>query len=514
MSGVRVSTKSYGEFNFLPVERGVCASKSGKIIVVGPPVVGGKGGGTAFLDAQLSALPSSRYCIPQSVVIGSGFFPFMPREIQPEIDPLEEKSLSPAKISQLFDVLKRYLNGPLAIRSSAQVEDLGGSVAAGIFETEFDSGKLITTQDKNRFIDKLLNVLNSAFARRAHPYWERQGHSRIPQIPVLIQEVVGRQWEFSPEYYCPEIAGIINTSLRSARMVATVLGLGVAAVSDSGSGLLHKLPKSVADRRIDLRHISVEGELNTSGIYAVNMGTGNIEYMTGPRAAVLFPRMYVDKLQQRFPNLQLQLAEFAGFLEEASTPRRPYDIEFAINNNHAVITQARPVQERRTLMKPKDNILFETQDLIGYVDSKKFNSIIKIKANAVPSSETIKDLMKKYPNSLIILDIYVLYTLTSREVEESVLPYTNAVLVIDSNAAGHKSGTGIQHFNLNLANEQKALLYSDNDRFVEGIRKKADAVEEVNLSFSGAEITVYRFNQPVLVAADDVSGWAVMYTYR
>ncbi|MFA4967778.1 MAG: PEP/pyruvate-binding domain-containing protein, partial [Candidatus Margulisiibacteriota bacterium] len=513
-SGVRVVTKSYGEYNFMPVARGICASKSDKIIVAGPPVIGGKGGGTALLDAQLSTLPGSRFCIPQSVVLGSGFFPFLPREIQPEIAPLEEKSLTPARISQLFDILKWRLNGPLAIRSSAQVEDLGGSVAAGIFETEFDSGVLVTLEDKKRFIDKLLIVLNSAFARRAHPYWERQGYSRIPQIPVLIQEVVGRQWEFFPGCFCPEMAGIINTSSRSASMVATVLGLGVAAVSNSGSGLLHKLPKSGADRRIDLRHISVEGELNTSGIYAVNMKTGNIEYMTGPRATALFPHIYVDKLQQRFPNLQLQLAEFAGFLEEVSTPRRPYDIEFAVNNSHVVITQARPVQERRSLMKPKDNILFETQDLIGYVDSKKFNSIIKIKANAVPSSETIKYLMKKYPNSLIILDIYVLYTITSREVEEQVLPYTNSVLVIDSNAAGHKAGTGIQHFNLNLANEQKALLYSDNDKFIEGVRKKADAVEEVSLSFSGAEITVYRFNQPILVAADDVAGWAVVYTYR
>jgi len=276
MNGVRVATKSYGEYNFVPVERGVCASKSGKIIVVGSPVIGGKGGGTAFLDAQLSTLPGSRFCIPQSVVLGSGFFPFLPREIQPEIAPLEEKSLTPARISQLFDILKWRLNGPLAIRSSAQVEDLGGSVAAGIFETEFDSGILVTLEDKKRFIDKLLIVLNSAFARRAHPYWERQGYSRIPQIPVLIQEVVGRQWEFFPECFCPEMAGIINTSSRSASMVATVLGLGVAAVSNSGSGLLHKLPKSGADRRIDLRHISVEGELNTSGIYAVNMRTGNI----------------------------------------------------------------------------------------------------------------------------------------------------------------------------------------------------------------------------------------------
>lgn len=514
MSGVRVSTKSYGEYHFVPVEKGVCASRSGRIIIAGQPVIGGKGGGTAFLDEKLSHLPQSRFCIPRSIIIGSGFFPFLPREIKPEIAPIDAKLLTPSRISQLFDILKRYLRGPIAIRSSGQVEDLGGSVAAGIFETEFDSGELYTTKDRERFVAKLLNVLNSAFARKAQPYWERQGYSRIPQIPVLIQEVVGRQWEFAPEYFCPELAGIINTSIRNARMVATVLGLGVAAVSDSGAGLLHKLPKVSADRKIDPRHLSVEGELNTGGIYVVNTKTGNQEYLSGPRAAALFPPLYVQTLEKRFPNMQLELGEFARFLEEASTPRRPYDIEYAVNNGNIVITQARPVLERRPLVKPKERILFETTDLIGYVDSRKFDSIIRIKGDVLPSTDTIKELMKRYPNSLLVLDVYVMYTLTSTEMEREIVPYTNAILIIDRNAAGHKAGTGIQHFNLNLANEQKALLYSANDNFIEGIRKKAEGVERLDLGFSGADTTVYRFNPPVVLAADDVSGWGALHTYR
>ncbi len=102
---------------------------------------------------------------------------------------------------------------------------------------------------------------------------------------------------------------------------------------------------------------------------------------------------------------------------------------------------------------------------------------------------------------------------TSTAVTKYLMPLIDALVVIDRNSTEHRSGTGLQHFALNLAEERKVFIYTDSDAFLRTIVEKARSATPIppRSIFSNERITVYRTNGPLRIAADQEAGWGMIY---
>ncbi len=492
----------------LPRRTALGSGRSRVYVLDSTESVGGKASGLLALDRYRTA----EYDVPRATVPDANFFEIAPR---PLVNPRMIGTLPLHKLNQLFDAIKDF-GYPIAIRSSSQVEDSEGSVAAGIFKTKFHGSPIVTAESRLRFEEKLLAVLNSAYTPKAITYWTRRGFTHIPQIPVVIQEVVGEP-SADGRYFLPVLSGIINTSLSNTVRVSTVLGLGVTAVSEEGLGLLHRVPKFMPTDQVE---IPAEGSLNRSEIACIDLHTGDLVHLRGRETERLFPGDALSVIQNAFPSLQVKLAKIAIELENRINmykgTKSALDLEWATDWNDTWLVQMRPIERRAAQKKPlvtEKDVVLDSQDVVGY-GSREFRQIVYVRSSYGDTTpETIKALRAEFPDSLLIYDTSLFHFFTSKTITESIMPFIDAVVIIDRTSDQHKNGTGLQHVALNVAEEGKVLIYTGNADFMPRVAQRARSANIIKPgTFSTDEITVYEYARPLRVAADDEGKWGVVYT--
>ena len=122
--------------------------------------------------------------MPKTLIICDDFLGLEPQLIS---GATAMEALPDDRVSKIISVLvKNGFSEFLAIRSSAQIEDLADRAAAGVFDTDFFAGLLSESERAKLFMAKLLQVYNSAYAAASLEHWRKSGCDRIPTMPVLI----------------------------------------------------------------------------------------------------------------------------------------------------------------------------------------------------------------------------------------------------------------------------------------------------------------------------------------
>lgn len=137
----------------------------------------------------------------------------------------------------ILRVADQFGDTPLAVRSSAEAEDLRGSSFAGQYET------VLGVRGAKELTGAVLKVWASASSARAAAYRERQGQGAAGAMAVLIQRLINA-----------ETAGVVFTADPvsgdpSAAIVEAVAGLGHRAVSGEVTPERWRLDRDGESRR-------------------------------------------------------------------------------------------------------------------------------------------------------------------------------------------------------------------------------------------------------------------------
>jgi CheY-like chemotaxis protein len=226
---------------------------------IGAGSLGGKARGLAFIDALLARNPLEhrfsgvRIYVPRCVVIGTSVFDeFL--ELN-HLRPAALRALEDARITGAFlaaelpedvrDDLRAFLETvryPLAVRSSALLEDSPDYPFAGVYETHMLPNN---DADGEARLEQLCQAVRlvyaSAFYRRAQRYLGTTPHPMESQrMGVIVQQIVGSPHE---HYFYPSFAGVVRSynfypfgQMRPEEGVACVaLGLGKLVVEGGPS---------------------------------------------------------------------------------------------------------------------------------------------------------------------------------------------------------------------------------------------------------------------------------------
>ncbi len=195
------------------------------IVSLGSGNLGGKGRGLIFSNtliynlhfADIIAGANLRICTPRTAVIGSDEFDiFIKRNnlhsfLQNETDYMTiKKTFLQGELSfNLTRCLKtylKYINKPIAVRSSSLYEDSSAQPFAGVFETYLLPNN---APDPNirfqQLSDAIRLVYASLYAPEARDYF-RAIHYNVDKekMAIVLQEVVGNQ---HGQYFYPDISG-------------------------------------------------------------------------------------------------------------------------------------------------------------------------------------------------------------------------------------------------------------------------------------------------------------------
>ena len=504
-----IDSKTFGKLGpFQQVRYGLLRSESSRIYLLGGGSFGGKGEGVSFLDQVKTNGPTFGYSVPRALILREEYSAIKPQEVGARPIRVE---LGRLKAEELIGTLKELDFSPeLAIRSSAQVEDQIGQTAAGRFATEFHASPLDSEVSKNQFIYKLSRVYNSAYSENALRYWQRGGFTEIPPLSIVIQEVVGNNSEYCPTYFLPALSGIVNTSSRTVVKISTVLGLGLSAVGDAGLGILHKLP--ILEDGLSVSHNMNyhDGELNTANLFCLDRETGGALQLVHEAAVRLFPENKLDKIRWTFPGRQMGLSGMSLSFEQLLG--LPVDIEWASGiKGEPSLVQIRPIQKREIISRPqikREDKIIQSDDVLGYGEKTISHVIYVDYPHGNVPEEEIKRLCAKYRSNMVIVRTDVTAN-TNFMIRERIFPYTEVVVVSDYvRGEWHVTGTGMQHFALDLADEGKIFIYTD--KSVKLFRNnRGNLIEETDRRLGG--MSVYGFDRPIRVAADDAFGWGMVY---
>lgn len=489
MESARVITsKIYGDLGRFTATRrpNLHRSPSGRVYVLGQGALGGKGEGTLFLD---QAADSMGFRVPgRSLVVCDDYFGI------PARDEHAIGELDPQKSRELMDILgEENFPARLAIRSSSVMEDQPGHSAAGRFLTKYHD----TQGPKSDLAADLLEVINSNYEAAALFYQRSQGMANIPPLPVIIQELVGNEFEYAPRYFFPALSGIINTASPGKIKVATVSGLGVAAVG--GRGLLHTFNHSLAmpERRGGVPNF----------IEAIIDGR-ETRFDSKERAK--------ETVERLSPATQKELARIALKLQREISA--PLDIEWALDRegNTPHLLQVRPINPKQRIPKPDistDRTLLLTSKVVGQA-SCVFNHICVLDSPGFfgyPDNQLLKKL-ESYPDSILICRILV--TEITPRVLSRILPYIKALVVLDY-FQEHFHGTGLDHIALFAADEKKVILYSGEEvGFLDQLIRRAKLIEKTSLtSVNEAKdiLRIFELPEPHTIAGSDEDGWGMVY---
>jgi hypothetical protein len=187
--------------------------------------LGGKGRGLIFANtliynlhfADIIADINLEICTPRTAVIGTDEFDtFLERNdlysfLQEETDYqlIKQKFLQGDLSHQLIRRLKmylKYIEKPLAIRSSSLFEDSSAQPFSGVFETYLIPNN---STDPNLRLQQMLDAIRliyaSLYAPEAREYFRAVQYGvNHEKMAVVLQEVVGKQHD---QYYYPDISG-------------------------------------------------------------------------------------------------------------------------------------------------------------------------------------------------------------------------------------------------------------------------------------------------------------------
>jgi len=267
---------------------------------------GGKGRGLAFLNALLVAMefdkdfPDTRIYIPSTAIIGTNEFDrFL------EINKIDEEKLyemSDMEIDEYFlscnlsdsllenlDILLEDVRYPIAIRSSALLEDSYAEPFAGIYRTFMLPNN---HPDKNirmkQLCDAIKLVIASVYNSQAREYIENMAHQLDEEkMAVIIQEIVGDY--FGEDHFYPHFSGVaqshnfypISNLSNEDGIVSLAVGLGKSVVE--GERIFRFCPKYPKKQ-----FLTPESQLKNSQntFYALNLKENEFNLLNGEKTTL------------------------------------------------------------------------------------------------------------------------------------------------------------------------------------------------------------------------------------
>ncbi len=462
-----------------------------------------------FLDQ--SAAQITGYRLPERTLVVCDDFFGIPRHLVADPRPLE--GLSAEKVAELFDVMEKMRFSPVvAIRSSTLIEDQLGRPAAGKFHTDFFGKALTTPESKSAFVRKLLGVINSSYTGEGLAHWKNCGHSEIPPMAVIIQEVVGKSWQYVPQYFFPAVAGIVNTAYRKSVRIAVVVGLGGSAVSSEGMGLLYKLPILEGGERIYHNMNHSTGKLNLDDIHCIDLLSGDLVRLKGTDADELSIKEVLKDQHWFFP--PVDPGEVAIALERQAG--HALDIEWASQDGRELtLVQARPISKRAVIPRPNiapENILLETRQVDGFGEREFSHAILFDYSFGSPNHNIIMKLLEKYPHSLVVYGTTIAWYATREQIFERIFPYTDVLVVKDLEHFHTPRGTGLQHIFTELTETGKITLITQEEMW-DALNDHGKIIDKVEDPIHpDSDFKVFEFDSPLKVAADDEHDWGMVYT--
>jgi len=192
----------------------------GSVARYGSGSLGGKGRGLAFFNALLNTSPWEdrfdplRVEIPQTLIIATGEFDdFLDSGNLPPDKSVDDLNLRRAFLSfdlsqGLKDVLRAFSEtqpGPLAVRSSALLEDSQSIPFAGVYDTYMIPGSTREDERLKLLSDAVRLVWASTYSKEATAYRDSLGVGREEEkMAVIIQQVTGSR---HGDYWFPRISG-------------------------------------------------------------------------------------------------------------------------------------------------------------------------------------------------------------------------------------------------------------------------------------------------------------------
>lgn len=508
------------------VRNNLYKSQSGIVHILGNGLVGGKGEGTLYLDQKhFEACDISGHLeqniklrVPNSLIVCDDFFG-LPVFSFNERDGV--KRLPHNKFDELVFTIKDIgLRAELALRSSSPIEDGKKIAAAGVFNTDFFIRSLDTRSGRKRFLEKLLQVINSAYTPLAAAYWEKAGYEQAPPIPIIIQDAVGKGWKNASRYFMPIVSGVINTSPCNYIKAVDVLGFGLAAVNETGIGKAGRVDVTEytdEKRNVASYYYTKYDDYNRDNIFCIDNKTGKMINLKGNKASVLFSKHSLKRRgHASLFNLTRYSAELAAGYEK--NIGMPVECEFASKElNELYMLQIRPAKRGYPIPRPiidNQNIIFNTNNFFGR-GQEQFDKIIWLNDPnelMLGMREHVKNMTDKHPGALFVYDSRIVSERTSAYLLSDILPFCKTLIVRDTKV--HIGGSGLKHLGLNCDTEEKMIIVADG---TQGARLHADIRGNIIDNYTrpnsvhSVDINVYKLPRPINVAADNYAEWAMVY---
>lgn len=298
------------------------------IVRLSTGLLGGKGKGLAFLNSMLNTLGLNdsidgiKIEIPLTTVIGSDEFDdFLVRNRislsrlsrigDKKIKDIFTESVLSDKLIEKLKIIVDEISGPIAVRSSASIEDSINTPFSGTFDTY-----MLPNNHSN--IDKRVKQLSTAvklvfasyFFENARKYMETVGINPAKEkMCVVIQQVVGSQHE---EYFYPHISGIaqsynyypVSHMKPEDGFSSLALGLGINVVE--GEKSFRFSPVSP-----DIDAVSTEDQIRDTqtSFYAIDLKNKSPELINGQEASLA--------------KLDISVSEKHGTLKHLASVYRP-----------------------------------------------------------------------------------------------------------------------------------------------------------------------------------------------
>src|SRR3989339_59433 len=504
-----IATAAYGQLGpFKKISPGLYRSVSGRVHIVGEGNIGGKAEGLAFLDQNNFPIPG------RTLFVADDFLGL------PNVDIRDRFLLCQADLARINYLISAInmigFPTPIAIRSSSTVEDQLGDSQAGAFHSTIFGKPLSPGAMNQEFTIALLEVLNSSYGYGRNAYL-RRCFTEIPPLPVIIQELIGRQWSFVPNVFFPALSGIVNTATPDKVKVQTVFGFGEAAVR-WGLGMVHEFCGDLQAQP------AVTGQFNGE-VCRLNLQTGlpdmpDPDFMYDPnKMSANYPEI-VALYRQKAPELQRGVAQKAFALSQQLG--KALDLEWALGESEVLFTQVRPIKRKKANMaRPAvapENIYFQTNKILGQgqVEVKNIIFISGEMSEVLSVMDDIRRICRQFPDSLIVWGTRVKPLVTRDILHDYLIHLAKSVLVWDyygDDGLHHQSGpgTGLAHLALEIYDREKVIIYSDKSALVEQLLNLGRDVSESPSSSKGAMIEVKELPFTLQIAGDDESGWGLIY---
>ena len=499
----KIISNIYGELGtFKRVKPSLYRSQSGRVHLLGLGQVGGKAGGTIYLDKM--SLDMGYRTPGHSLVVCNDYFGLPP---QPVKTPVKINQIAFAKVERLVDIINELgFTLPIAVRSSSPLEDQIGSTAAGVFSTQFCHRPQKNEASIIEFGQRILAVVNSNYTDKAKNYYRIKGYSDIPPISLIIQEVIGNEWSYAPSYYFPLVSGIINTATEGIIKIVAFAGLGIGAVDGDGLGYVYSYDKTDFSKYSDQR-------IAHHQLWYFDVNKGDVAPISRERDSIknreLMDRFY-EGLTEMIGGHPLQLIMLAARHEK--NLGLPVDIEWALDKEMVpTLLQIRPLKAKmynlQTPIVEGDKLLFSSEDVLGQ-GKIAFKYVIHVLGQFIDLGERLELLHAKYPDSLIVIEDAVCDGFDDIMLE-SVLPHGKAFAVVES-FPNHPNRSGIDHFCLNCADLDVVLMYAKNLSMLDSLTAEAKLIESIN-KHDWEKIKIYEMNSTVHMAVDDENALGMIY---